>query len=106
MKSLRDMEEKVSAYFEQCAAEARSRTRRVLSTIWHIADMYDRYARAELKRYRPFALCLERARLRRESILVREIFASENRSPTAKLFLVKQAGTAVQPSRQKQPAAA
>lgn len=53
-------------------------------------ERYGKYMRAELRRYKPYQLCLERAKLRRESILVREIFAAENKSPSGKLFLVKQ----------------
>lgn len=53
-------------------------------------ERYGKYMRAELRRYKPYQLCLERAKLRRESILVREIFAAEKKTPSGKLFLVKQ----------------
>jgi uncharacterized membrane protein YgcG len=93
MKSLREMEEKVQSYFEKCENEGAFPDEAGL--IYHLGisrKMYDSYMKAELRRYKPFALCLERARLRRESILAREIFASKNRTPTAKLFLARQAG--------------
>ncbi len=93
MKSLREMEEKVRSYFETCENEGVFPDEAGL--IYHLGisrKMYDSYMKAELRRYKPFALCLERARLRRESILVREIFAAANRTPTAKLFLARQAG--------------
>ena len=92
MKSLREMEEKVSEYFDMCEQSGDFPDEAGL--IYHLGisrDMYEQYARGELRRYKPFALCLERAKLRRESILVREIFAaSASRTPTAKLFLAKQ----------------
>ncbi len=83
----------MNAYFDSCAQEGTFPDEAGLILRLGISkDMYDRYARAELRRYRPFALCLERARLRRESILVRDIYAAEKRTPTAKMFLAKQGG--------------
>jgi hypothetical protein len=52
--------------------------------------MYEKYQTAGLRRYLPFRLCIENARLRRESILVRRIYASEKRTPAGAIFLVGQ----------------
>jgi hypothetical protein len=75
------MEEKVESYFETCENEGVFPDEAGLIYALGISrKMYDSYMRVELRRYKPFALCLEARGLRRESILVREIFASKNRT--------------------------
>jgi hypothetical protein len=92
MKSLRDMENKVNTYFAQCAEQDTFPDEAGLILFLGISEeMYEKYMSCRLKRYKPFALCLERARLRRESILVRDIYASAARTPTGKMFLARQA---------------
>lgn len=92
MKSVRDMENKVQAYFAFCGEQNIFPDEAGLILFLGISEeMYEKYKSRSLKRYAPFALCLERARLRRESILVRDIYASAARAPTGKMFLAKQA---------------
>lgn len=81
----------MDAYFNLCSAQQVFPDEAGLILYLGISEeRYGKYIRAELRRYRPYQLCLERARLRRESILVRDIYAAEKRAPVGKLFLVKQ----------------
>jgi hypothetical protein len=91
MKSFREMERRVKEYFSIC--ETQDVFPDEAGLILHLGiseEMYEKYQTADLKRFIPFRLCIENARLKRESILVRRIFASEKRTPTGALFLVGQ----------------
>ena len=87
---LSELEEMVDRYFDECAAKGIYPDEAGLIVALGISrETYDAYLAGADGKYAGHAQCLEAARLRRESIIVREIFSAE-RSATGKMFLAKQ----------------
>ncbi len=90
MSSFKEMERRVNAYFAQCAAENVFPDEAGLILALGISEeMYNAYLTKDKRRYIPFRLCLENARLRRESILVRRLFEAGKRASPGLIFLAR-----------------
>ncbi len=87
-KTVKEFENRVATYFEQCQRDGIYPDEAGLILFLDLErDAYERYASgAEGKGY---AACLHKARLRRESILVRDIYGTD-KAATGKIFLARQ----------------
>jgi hypothetical protein len=87
-KTVKDFENRVAGYFEECRAAGTYPDEAGL--ILHLGlerEAYEGYqSGAEGKGY---AACLRKAKLRRESIIVRDIYGTDKAS-TGKIFLARQ----------------
>lgn len=87
-KTIKEFESRISTYFSECQASgAYPDEAGMLLFLGLEREAYERYLRgAEGKGY---ATCLRKARLKRESIIVRDIYGSDKAS-TGKIFLARQ----------------
>jgi hypothetical protein len=87
-RTVKEFENKVSAYFKECcASNTYPDEAGLILTLGLERDGYERYmSGAEGKGY---AACLRKAKLRRESIIVRDIYGTDKAS-TGKIFLARQ----------------
>jgi len=102
-KNLIAFEDKINTYFLKCELDGTYPDEAGL--ILHLGltkEAYDKYRDNAGGRYSGFSRCLESARLRRESIIVRDIYSSESRSPTGKIFLARQPGNGGLSDKQEQ----
>lgn len=91
-KKLIDFEGKIDAYFDKCRAQEIYPDEAGL--ILHLGitkELYDEYKENADDKYSEYARCIDNARLRRESIIVRDIYASSS-AATGKIFLARQPG--------------
>jgi hypothetical protein len=88
--TLQEFSARIDGYFEMCAAEgAYPDEAGMLLHVGIDRRTFDAYMRGNARA--GYKKCLEDARLRRESIITREIYASKT-SSTGKVFLLKQPG--------------
>lgn len=91
LKTISEFDEKIDEYFCKCNANKTYPDEAGL--ILHLGmtrDTYERYLKGEDRKHKGFSDCLKKAKLRRESIIVREIHDSD-KAPTGKIFLARQA---------------
>jgi len=92
-KKLIAFEDKINTYFLKCELDGTYPDEAGL--ILHLGlakEDYAKYRDNADGNYAGFARCLESARLRRESIIVRDIYSSDSKSPSGKIFLARQSG--------------
>ena len=82
----------IDGYFRQCESEERfpDEAGLILHLRLSVAD-YDRRKGNTDGKSREYARLLEEARLKRESIIARELYSSGAKGTTGKIFLAKQA---------------
>ena len=88
-KTVGELENKISAYFSDCSMTGAYPDE--AGMILHLGlerEEYDRFLSGD--NGKSYAACLKKARLRRESIIVRDLYASE-KATTGKIFLARQA---------------
>ena len=104
-RKLIEFEESVNSYFDRCEATGEYPDEAGLIVALGISrKTYDMYLANADGKYEGYARCLDAARLRRESKIVREIFSTE-KSATGKMFLARQpenGGLSDKPREQEQ----
>jgi hypothetical protein len=87
-KTIKEFEDRIDRYFAECgAAGAYPDEAGMILYLGLEREAYDRYLGGE--EGKGWAGCLKKARLRRESIIVRDLYASE-KATTGKIFLARQ----------------
>jgi len=91
-KKLIEFEEKINAYFLKCKLDETYPDEAGL--VLHLGltkERYDAYKENSDGKYAGFSRCIHNACLRRESIIVRDIYTSGS-AATGKIFLARQPG--------------
>ena len=87
-KTIKEFEDRIDQYFSECGeAGAYPDEAGMILYLGLEREDYDRYLGGA--EGGGWAVCLKKARLRRESILVRDLYASE-KATTGKIFLARQ----------------
>ena len=87
-KTVGELEGKISAYFAQCAETgAYPDEAGMILYLGLEREDYEKYLGGDSGK--GYAACFKKARLRRESIIVRDLYASE-KATTGKIFLARQ----------------
>jgi hypothetical protein len=89
-QTVRAFDMKIDEYFTVC--EANKTFPDEAGLILHLGltrETYERYLNGADSKHRGFTACLKKAKLRRESIIIREIHDSV-KMPTGKIFLARQ----------------
>jgi hypothetical protein len=89
-KTVRAFDMKIDEYFAVCNANKTFPDEAgLLLHLGMTRETYERYLRGEDRKHRGFTASLKKAKLRRESIIIREIHDSD-KTPTGKIFLARQ----------------
>ncbi len=88
-KTVRELENGIAAYFSECGETGSYPDEAgMILRLGLQREDYDRYLSG--LNGKGYAACLKKARLKRESIIVRDLYASE-KATTGKIFLARQA---------------
>jgi hypothetical protein len=94
----------IDAYFEECEREGNYPDEAgMILRLGIDKKTFDRYLTGEQPRYAGFLRCILAARLRRESIVMRDLYASRLSSPTGKLLLSRLPDRSEPPERSDAP---